>query len=242
MNTNASANQLSGKSDTTGGLRSKALLRFGLYVLVLAGILFISAGRLDWLMGWVYMGVYGAIIVISALVVPLDPGLIEERTQIKEGVKAWDKTIVVISSALYPLAILVVAGLDMRFGWSPQISLALQIPALVIAALGYLISVWAMAVNKFYSRFVRIQKDRGHTVVSTGPYRYVRHPGYIGQIIFSLATPLALGSLWALIAGGLFGLLLVIRTALEDGVLQEELDGYNEYAEHTRYRLLPGIW
>lgn len=242
MNTHTSPNQLNGNYDTPGDLRSKALLRFSVYVVVLAGILFISAGRLDWLMGWVYMGVYGAIMVVSALVVPLDPELIEERTQIKEGVKAWDKTIVVIGSALYPLAILIVSGLDLRFGWSLQISLALQIPALVIAALGYLISVWAMAVNKFYSRFVRIQKDRGHTVVSTGPYRYVRHPGYIGQIIFSLATPLALGSLWALIAGGLFGLLLVVRTALEDRTLLEELDGYKDYTQGVRYRLLPGIW
>jgi protein-S-isoprenylcysteine O-methyltransferase Ste14 len=99
-----------------------------------------------------------------------------------------------------------------------------------------------MSANRFYSRFVRIQRERGHTVVSSGPYRYVRHPGYVGQMTFSLASPLALGSLWALIPGGLFALRLVVRTALEDKTLRVELGGYREYVAHVRYRLLPGVW
>ena len=113
---------------------------------------------------------------------------------------------------------------------------------MVVAVPGYLLSIWAARVNKFYSRFVRIQKERGHTVVSAGPYRYVRHPGYAGLVIFYLAASLALGSLWALIRNGLMSLLLVIRTVLEDRTLLEELDGYKEYAGRVRYRLLPGIW
>ena len=220
----------------------RLVVRLFAFILILAVILFAAAGRWDWAMGWAYMGMYGCITAISIYVVPLDPELVEERTRIKEGVKDWDKALAVIGSALYPLAILVVAGLDTRFGWSPRISLALQLAALVLAALGNLVSAWAMSVNRFYSRFVRIQRERGHAVVSSGPYRYVRHPGYVGQMIFSLASPLALGSLWALIPGGLFALLLVVRTELEDKTLQEELGGYREYVADVRYRLLPGVW
>jgi len=212
------------------------------FVLILAAILFIAAGRWDWVMGWVYMAMYACVTVIGVLVVPLDPGLVEERTQIKEGVKEWDKRITVIGSVLYPLAIFIVAGLDARHGWSPRVPLMLQVAALVAAAVGNLISIWATAVNRFYSRWVRIQKERGHVVISDGPYRYLRHPGYLGQIIFSLASTLALGSLWALIPGSLFAMLLVVRTALEDRTLQDELDGYKEYTQRVRHRLIPHIW
>jgi protein-S-isoprenylcysteine O-methyltransferase Ste14 len=101
---------------------------------------------------------------------------------------------------------------------------------------------WAMAVNNYFSLVVRIQKDRGHTVVTGGPYHYVRHPGYVGGILFQLGTPLLLGSMWALIPAGLTVLLLVVRTALEDRTLLKELEGYQEYAQQTHYRLLPGLW
>lgn len=217
-------------------------VRLGFFILLLTAILMIAAGRWNWIMGYVYMAMYGCITAVSLFVIPLDPELVEERTRIKEGVKEWDKTITVIGSVLYPLAILVIAGLDVRFGWPPQISLSLQIIALCTAALGNLISIWATAVNKFYSRFVRIQKERNHVVIADGPYKYVRHPGYIGQMIFSISSALALGSLWALIPGGLFALLLIVRTALEDKTLIEELNGYREYTEIVRYRLVPGIW
>jgi protein-S-isoprenylcysteine O-methyltransferase Ste14 len=227
---------------TQGTSQARLLLRLLAFVLILAAILFLSAGRLDWVMGWVYMGVYAGVTVAGVLLVPLDPELVEERTQIKEGVKAWDRRLTVIGSLLYPLAILVVAGLDTRFGWSPTLPLWVQIAALVVAAAGSLLSIWATAVNRFYGRFVRIQKERGHVVISDAPYGTVRHPGYLGQILFSLASALALGSLWALIPGGLFAALLVVRTALEDRTLQEELDGYAAYTRRVRYRLLPYVW
>jgi len=212
------------------------------YVLALAAILFVAADRWDWVMGWIYMAVYACVTVIATLVVPLDPDLIAERTQIKEGVKEWDKRITVIGSVLYPLSILIVAGLDLRFAWSPNVPLALQLVALLTAALGNLLSVWAAAVNRFYGRFVRIQKERGHSVISDGPYRAIRHPGYLGQIIFSLASTLALGSVWALIPAGLFALLLVVRTALEDRTLRDELGGYEAYTRRVRHRLIPYVW
>lgn len=230
----------SDKAGETSPLR--ILPRLMAFVLILAAILLIAAGRWDWVMGWVYMAMYACVTVIGVLAVPLDPELVEERTQIKEGVKEWDKRLTVIGSVLYPLAILIVAGLDTRYGWSPRVPPALQFAALAVAAGGNLISIWATAVNRFYSRFVRIQRERGHSVISDGPYQYMRHPGYLGQIIFSLASALALGSLWALIPSSLFAGLLVVRTALEDRTLQDELEGYQEYTRRVRYRLIPHIW
>ena len=120
--------------------------------------------------------------------------------------------------------------------------LALQISALVIAALGYALGTWAMASNPFFSLVNRIQEDRGHAVASSGPYQVVRHPAYVGTAVFELATPILLGSLWALVPGGLIALLTIIRTALEDKMLCRGLPGYQEYASKVRYRLLPGVW
>ena len=222
--------------------RPRLLARLLSFVLILAAILFASAGRWDWLRGWVYMVTYACLTIIGVVAVPLDPGLVEERTHIKAGVKEWDRRITVAGSLLYPLAILVVAGLDARYGWSPRVPHAIAFTALALAAAGNLLSIWATAVNRFYGRFVRIQKDRGHVVVSGGPYAYVRHPGYLGQIVFSLASALALGSLWALIPGSLFTMLLVVRTTLEDKTLQEELQGYTAYAQRVQWRLVPHLW
>jgi protein-S-isoprenylcysteine O-methyltransferase Ste14 len=118
----------------------------------------------------------------------------------------------------------------------------LHITAFVITALGYSLGTWATLVNRFFSAVVRIQRDRGHTVVSSGPYRLIRHPGYAGAVVTSLATPLLLGSLWALIPAVLAVCTLIIRTALEDRTLQEELEGYHDYTARVRYRLLPGVW
>jgi protein-S-isoprenylcysteine O-methyltransferase Ste14 len=120
--------------------------------------------------------------------------------------------------------------------------LRLQIAAMVIAALGNALMTWALAVNPFFSKVIRIQEDRDQRVVSRGPYRFVRHPGYVGTIVFDLAVPIMLGSLWALIPGALAMLLTVVRTHLEDRTLQEELEGYEEYTRQVPRRLLPGVW
>lgn len=220
----------------------KILPKLLAFVFILGAILFIAAGRWNWMTGWAYMALYAGMTIIGVLVVPLDPGLVEERTKMKMDVKEWDKRILGIGTLLYPLAIYIVAGLDERYGWSSTLGLALQFTALGIAAGGNLLSIWATAVNKFYSRFVRIQRDRGHIVISVGPYRYIRHPGYLGQITFSIASALALDSVWALIPGSLFAALLVTRTELEDKTLQNELEGYREYAQEVRFRLIPYVW
>jgi protein-S-isoprenylcysteine O-methyltransferase Ste14 len=238
MNANASVNQPNEKSDLTSRVR-KRMLQVVVQFLILAAILFIASGRLDWVWAWAYLGVGVGIVAINALVLP--PELIAERGQTKEDTKSWDKVLGIL--LITPtLGTLIVAGLDKRFGWSLPLAVVVHLVALIFYALAQGLFTWAMASNKFFSGTVRIQKERGHTVASGGPYRYVRHPGYVGYIASWIATSLALGSLWALIPAGLVMGLMVVRTALEDKTLQAELDGYKDYAARVRYRLLPGVW
>ncbi len=222
----------------------KRLIQIGFLVLIQAVALFGAAWRLNWIEGWAYLGLYLAFIALNAVLMLSKPGsveLIKERSQVKENAKGWDKVIGLLIGLLGP-GMLIVAGFDDRWSWSPRLAGAVQIAAFVAVALGDVLFAWAMASNRFFSSVVRIQQDRGHTVQTGGPYRFVRHPGYVGAIIPALATPPALGSLWALIPAGLLTAVMVIRTALEDKTLRDELTGYEEYAQRTRYRLLPGVW
>jgi protein-S-isoprenylcysteine O-methyltransferase Ste14 len=210
-------------------------------ILLIAAILFIPAGTLNWIMGWAYVGTFVLVTVVSAVLV--DPDLLAERDLRKhKNVKRWDVILLSIHGLLSVVAIPIIAGLGVRFQWLPKIPVWLQIAALFVNALGWSLHIWAMVANKFHAKVVRIQSDRGQTVVTDGPYRYVRHPGYVGGIILNLASPIMLGSVWALIPGVLGALLLIIRTVLEDRMLLEELEGYKEYAQRVYYRLLPGIW
>jgi len=209
-----------------------------------AVILFGSSGCLNWDMAWVYVGLTTAFSLGSRIIMLWKtPDLIAERGQFsqKEGIKPWDKVLLPLN-IIGPTVMLIVAGLDKRFEWSPNLPLMLQITAFVITALGYSLSTWATLVNRFFSAVVRIQRDREQTVVTSGPYRLIRHPGYAGAVVNSLAIPLLLGSLWALVPAVLVNCLLIVRTALEDSTLQQELDGYRDYAGRVRYRLLPGVW
>jgi protein-S-isoprenylcysteine O-methyltransferase Ste14 len=222
----------------------KVVVRFAA-VLCMPAILFLLAGRIDWWQGWVYLVTTILLSVVSRLIViRTSPDLIDERARYGqlEGVKSWDKRITPILILYGPLATLIVAALDQRFGWSPQFSIVLQLLAELVLILSYGLSMWAMASNRFFSAVVRIQTERGHTTVTTGPYRIVRHPGYAGGIVTLLAIPLLLGSLWAFIPIGLTVIVYILRTALEDRTLRAELDGYKDYAARVRYRLLPGVW
>lgn len=241
MATETSTQQNLNKSQTTAGV-VKRFVQIAFSLLLQAALLFIAAGRLDWVMAWVYLGIYvGGVILVGLLVVPRNPEMVAERAQPKENVKTWDKVIASIAGVA-SLLTLIVAGLDVRFGWSPQVSPTIVLSSAIFLALGYILFSWAMASNKFFSTLVRIQDDRGHSVASAGPYQYVRHPGYVGWITMSVVTPLMLGSLWALVPGALAALFMTIRTALEDKTLQTELAGYKDYAARVRYRLLPGVW
>ena len=239
MNTDPSVEQ-KGKSDTTRGV-IRWLLRETMGVLGQAVVLFLSVGRWNWVMGWAFVILTALWVGATALVViPRNPELLVERLGFRKGAKTWDAMIMsIIGLAL--VACYIVAGLDVRYEWT-KTSLPLQVAALVIVVLGYALTVWATAANAFFSLIVRIQQERGHTVAADGPYRFVRHPAYVGGVALYLATPVMLGSLWALIPGGLSALLMIVRTVLEDKMLLNELDGYKDYAGRTRYRLLPGVW
>lgn len=218
------------------------LLREILGCLLVAALLFWVADRLDWGMGWALVGLYVIWVAANALIlIPRSPELLVERVTHRFGDKTWDNVILGIYGVMTLLK-LVVAALDYRYAWSPPIAIAWQIGGLVVAALGYALVTWAMSVNTFFAMANRIQHERGHEVVREGPYHYVRHPGYVGSIVFELATPIMLGSLWALIPGGISALLMIVRTAIEDRSLHTELAGYDAYAQQTRYRLLPGVW
>lgn len=237
------------KSSGSGGSKTVSritivrwLVREYLGVAFVGVFLFWSAGTIDWIMGWSLVAITFAWVSANAiLLIPSNPQLLAERLGRIEGAKSWDKMILSII-AVSTIARLVVAGLDHRYGWSTGIGSSAQIAAAVVAALGYAIVVWATVSNAFFSQIVRIQSDRGHQVVSTGPYSFVRHPGYVGTVLFELGVPIMLGSHWALLIGLLIAVLFIIRTALEDKTLHDELGGYPEYAQQVRYRLLPRVW
>jgi len=204
--------------------------------------LFWSAGRLDWWPGWAALALMaGWSIAIAIVILRSNPQLLAERLGPRRGGKPWDVAIV-SSMGLIQLARYIVAGLDQRFGWSGDFSAAAQLAALAVCILGHALFVWATASNAYFSQIVRIQTERGHAVVSSGPYHYVRHPAYIASILFELGVAILLGSWGALVASGFTTLLLILRTALEDRTLQVELPGYAAYAGQVRYRLIPGIW
>jgi protein-S-isoprenylcysteine O-methyltransferase Ste14 len=210
-------------------------------VVFVAVTLLVPAGRWDWGWAWALVAVYAAwIAATTLLLIRRNPELLAERAARHKGDKGWD-TILLSIVGLATVAKHILAGLDLRWGGA-QMPLAPHLVGLIVATLGQALVVWATVANAFFSKVVRIQEDRGHAVVRSGPYRYVRHPGYVGTIAFELSTPFLLGSWWALIPGALAALLMIVRTAIEDRTLQTELDGYGDYSTKVRYRLLPGIW
>jgi protein-S-isoprenylcysteine O-methyltransferase Ste14 len=224
-------------------LVARYLFREALSLAGMGVALFWSAGRIDWWAGWAALAVMGVWIAATAIVVlRLNPALLAERLGPRQGAKSWDVAIV-SSLGLVTLVRYIVAGLDQRYGWTGGLPVAAQLAALAVCAAGYdLLFVWAIASNAFFSQVVRIQPERGQTVVTGGPYRTVRHPAYIGAILYELAAPVLLASWWAMIPSAVAASLLIARTALEDRTLQAELAGYGEYARRVRYRLVPGIW
>ncbi|MFQ6027652.1 MAG: methyltransferase family protein [Dehalococcoidia bacterium] len=216
---------------------------FGLAAL--AAVLFLLDGGWNWWEAWAYLGLsIGGTLLISLTVARANPELLAIRGHggIKPGTKSWDRVLIPLIAFSASVGIWIISGLDFRFGWSPPVPIAVWVAAGALWIAAMLWVDWALVVNKFFEASVRIQEDRGHTVVTTGPYRYMRHPGYAAAIVMSLAAPLLLGSWLALMSGGLAAGLFILRTALEDRTLRAELAGYQEYARRVRYRLLPGIW
>lgn len=235
------ANGQNGGNGLTRGILKRA--RQILLTLLLMGVLlFVPAGTLSWPMAWVYLAVYLASVVINAIFLwRNNPELIAERAEKRPGTKKWDSRVTALATPLF-FALFIVSGLDRRFGWTAPLPLAVQLTALLLYLLGSALASWALISNAYFATTVRIQKERGHQVVTGGPYRTIRHPGYCGWGIGFLVTPPMLGSLWALIPAVLNTIAFIIRTALEDRTLRAELEGYQEYARRVRYRLVPGIW
>ena len=215
-----------------------AYLQSALFLILAAVALFASAGTVAILGFWVYLSILAAITLASFLV--LDPGLLRER--MRPGGKRPPLGLHLFTIVLFLHWI--VAGLDRgRFHWSDSVPLWIQALGLIAVAGGYALCFWAMAVNRFFSSVVRIQAERGQYVVTTGPYAYVRHPGYLGGILITVASGAALGSWLAAVLLVVPSLpFLLHRAVTEDRVLIAELPGYRHYARRVRWRLLPGIW
>ena len=210
-----------------------------------AVILFGAAGTLDWPMAWIYIVVTVTSFVISRyLVWRVNPSLLRERGQMMdhEDTAAFDRVLAPLLALVGTALIGLVAGFAVRFDWSPVFAPWMEWLGVGFLILGYALGSWALVVNRFFSGVVRIQKDRGHHVITSGPYAIVRHPGYLGAVVSYLGMVLMLGSPWAFIPYILQQVVLIARTTLEDRMLQTELPGYAEYAQRTRFRLLPGVW
>jgi protein-S-isoprenylcysteine O-methyltransferase Ste14 len=233
-----SVEQPKGVPDTEAAVAKRILQVIGQFVFLFA-VLLITSGHLDWPWLWVYVIASICLLVINLRVIPRE--LIAERGQPGENWKPWDKLLASLM-ILPTLSVPVVAGLDERFDWSPQVSTPVHVIGLIGFVLGQLLFTWSMASNPFFSTAVRLQMDRGQAVATGGPYRYVRHPGYVGYIVMTVGSALIFGSLWALIPAGVTAVLMIVRTALEDKTLREELAGYQSYAQQVRFRLLPGVW
>jgi protein-S-isoprenylcysteine O-methyltransferase Ste14 len=209
-----------------------------LFELAQATVLFVSAGRLDLPWFWAVIGSHAAIVTSAYLAIGRD--LLRERFKPAPGGK--DRNLRRAAAPFY-LAHLIIAGLDVgRFHWSPPLPVPLQAAALLMYVAGLSIATWAMASNPFFSPVVRIQTERGHHLVATGPYRFIRHPGYTGWLLSSLIVGFALGSPWSVVPLIPLLFLLLKRTLIEDQFLRKELDGYTQYAQQVRYRMVPGVW
>jgi protein-S-isoprenylcysteine O-methyltransferase Ste14 len=223
------------KSTTT----AKIIVRGVVLPLFLMTVMLVAAGRLSYWQGWAYCASLLLVLGVNLFLMRHKRDLIEERLSPGQGTKWWDKVYFSITTPLYIIT-LVLAALDVgKFHWSPSLPIWAYALSWAAYAVGNGIHFWAKATNRWFATVVRIQTDRGQMVCDTGPYRFVRHPGYTGGILFTIATPLVLGSLVAVIPQAIAAALLVARTYLEDATLRAELPGYAEYAKRVRSRLLP---
>lgn len=220
-------------------------LRLILTYLLIPLVLFACAGDLRWWQGWAFSAlIFAAGILGRMFAERRHPGLLVERNsldKVAQG-KAWDQVLAPLMGVSISFPLVIVAGLDHRFGWSPSFAVWVNVLGLLLVALGYGLAVWALIENRFFSSVVRIQLDRGHVVCDSGPYRLIRHPGYAGNALPLPGLALALSSLWTLIPAAFALAVVLLRTALEDRTLQDELPGYRAYARRVRYRLIPWIY
>ncbi len=218
---------------------AKLIVRVLVTIAAMDAFLFFLAGRWDWWAVWIFSFPY--LLFLLGFFAWIPPDLVEERKKVAPNVKPWDKIIVGIYSALV-FILVIVAALDAgRFGWS-EMPVIWQVIGLIVGVPCGAWILWTAKTNAYLSSYARIQEDRGQHVITTGPYRYVRHPMYAALMPFIVCMALIFGSWWALVPGAIVFALFIVRTALEDRMLQAELPGYKEYAQRVQYRLVPGVW
>lgn len=221
----------------------RALLAPFRWAIVMAVAFFLAAGRLDIFRAWLFFGIYLAGAIVGAVIMwKLAPELANQRAFVKKGTKTWDKYFL---ATYFPVSLLVfpvVAGLDVgRFHWS-ELGIPYAIAGIVLYLVCFVLAYWAMVMNEHFEATVRIQLDRNHRVITNGPYRFVRHPGYLSMILGGISCCFIIGSVYSLVPAAIAIAAIIVRTYLEDRTLQNELAGYSEYVKQTKYRLLPGVW
>ncbi len=228
------------RRDVSRGVRARAV-QIAIVLLVEAALVFGAAGRLDWAWAWVFLAIYLASIAVNAAFLRRNPEIVAERGRPAEF-KRWDKWVSGLWGVLQYIGLPLVAGLDARYAWTGSLDVAWHVFGAALFGVGLGLFGWAMITNAYFSTAARIQSDRGQTVCRSGPYRFVRHPGYSGAMLQSLGVAVLLGSAWALLPGIAAVGLMVLRTGFEDRMLQVELAGYPAYVRDVRHRLVPGIW
>jgi len=221
----------------------KQLLLASVMLVIQMVIFLISAGHVDGPRPWIFFGAsFMHYSISTAVQYKLNPELLVQRLKRRrKGSKLWDEILMRATNLTVLVAVPAVAGLDIGRFQSPSLDILFALVGFVLFAISTILLNWAMAVNPHFEPTVRIQKDRDHKVITCGPYKMVRHPGYLAGILFTLSIPLIIGSVFTLIPSGIYSLLMITRTSLEDRVLHKELEGYSEYAKRVRYRLFPGI-
>ncbi|RYH11501.1 isoprenylcysteine carboxylmethyltransferase family protein [Tropicimonas sp. IMCC6043] len=234
-----------GSEETAQIASLRQWIRLAVVYLLIPLILLICGGDLGWWQAWLYSIVIVAVGLGGRVwAEQRHPGLTAERQNLEnfQNAKSWDKVLAPLMAVSIGYPVVILAGLDHRYVWSPEFPLWLNVIGFLLISSGYAFGAWALAENRYFYSVVVIQTDRGHVVCDSGPYRYVRHPGYAGNIFPLFGIVLALGSAWILIPAAVASVISVFRTALEDQTLQEELPGYRDYARRVRYRLIPGIY
>jgi protein-S-isoprenylcysteine O-methyltransferase Ste14 len=212
--------------------------------MVFALALFLPAGTIVWPAAWVFLVLFfGFVVALTLWLFRHNPALLTERMRgnIQSGQKAWDKLFQILVNIAFFVWLIVMPLDAMRFHWS-QVPFWLQLVGAVMLLYSFYLFFLTFRENSYLSPVVRIQKERGQSVVSTGPYHYVRHPMYAGAALFLLGTPLLLGSLYGILIGLLLVVMIAIRAVMEERMLREELSGYDAYMHEVKYRLIPYVW
>ena len=227
-----------------GLLSVRTFIMVSIFIVLAPLLPLIISRRWNWWEAWIYAIINILGFVISRFIASRkNPDLIKERSEYfqHENTQSWDKVLSPISG-LGGIFIVVLAGLDSLYGWSPDYSLILKISATILYLFGYIVGSYALISNRFFSGTVRLQTDRSHHVISSGPYGWIRHPGYAGALLTYLVTPIILDSYWIFLPAILISITLLFRTALEDRFLKDNLAGYKEYSQRVRFRLVPLVW